>query len=75
VRLQRRQKLLHIGRDLTAISPVAESRRPARRLIIVRPMDEHEFIQERESEPERTSTVLSGWETVVFQVEDVPPDD
>ena len=38
-------------------------------------MNEHEFIQERENETGRMSNVLTGWETVVFQVEDEPPDD
>jgi hypothetical protein len=39
------------------------------------PMDDCEFIQEREIEIERISNVLTGWETVVFQVEDEPADD
>lgn len=34
------------------------------------PMNDMEFIQEREDETERRSNVLNGWETVVFQVED-----
>ena len=38
-------------------------------------MNEHEFIQEREDETGPMSNVLTGWETVVFQVEDEPPDD
>lgn len=39
-------------------------------------MDDCEFIQERENENQTVlSTVLTGWENVVFQVEDVPPDD
>ena len=38
-------------------------------------MNEEEFIQERENEAGRMSNVLTGWETVVFQVEDEPPDD
>ena len=37
-----------------------------------RPMNNLEFIQERENETGRMSNVLSGWETVVFQVEDDP---
>lgn len=37
-----------------------------------RPMNDMEFIQERENETERRSNVLNGWETVVFQVEDDP---
>lgn len=40
-----------------------------------RPMSDMEFIQERENETERRSNVLSGWETVVFQVEDDPGSD
>src|SRR3954453_15579143 len=40
-----------------------------------RPMNDCEFIQERENGNERTSTVLTGWETVVFQVEDDPGSD
>jgi len=35
-------------------------------------MNDLEFIQERENETRRTSNVLTGWETVVFQVEDEP---
>jgi len=35
-------------------------------------MNDCEFIQERETDSERRSTVLNGWETVVFQVEDLP---
>jgi hypothetical protein len=39
-------------------------------------MDECEFIQERENESQTViSTVMTGWESVVFQVEDVPPED
>jgi hypothetical protein len=39
-------------------------------------MDDCEFIQERETESQTVmSSVLTGWESVVFQVEDVPPDD
>jgi hypothetical protein len=37
-----------------------------------RPMNNIEFIQERENESGRMSNVLTGWETVVFQVEDDP---
>jgi hypothetical protein len=37
-----------------------------------RPMNDFEFIQERENEGGRMSNVLTGWETVVFQVEDDP---
>ena len=40
-----------------------------------RPMNDCEFIQERENETERMSNVLSGWETVVFQVEDIPEEE
>jgi len=40
-----------------------------------RPMNDCEFIQERENGGERMSSVLTGWETVVFQVEDVPADE
>ena len=35
-------------------------------------MNDCEFIQELEGEEGMTSTVLTGWETVVFQVEDAP---
>jgi hypothetical protein len=35
-------------------------------------MNDIEFIQERETESGRMSNALTGWETVVFQVEDVP---
>lgn len=40
-------------------------------------MNDCEFIQERETGSGMTSNVLTltGWETVVFQLEDVPPDD
>ena len=39
-------------------------------------MNDFEFIQERENECRMvTSNVLTGWETVVFQVEDEPPGD
>jgi hypothetical protein len=39
-------------------------------------MNDCEFIQERENESRMVmSNVLTGWETVVFQVEDEPPDD
>jgi hypothetical protein len=39
-------------------------------------MNDFEFIQERENESRTVMTsVLTGWETVVFQVEDEPPDD
>jgi hypothetical protein len=39
-------------------------------------MNDLEFIQERENEGRgMTSNVLTGWETVVFQLEDEPPDD
>jgi hypothetical protein len=37
-----------------------------------RSMNDIEFIQERENESGRMSTVLTGWESVVFQVEDDP---
>ena len=37
-----------------------------------RSMNDIDFIQEREDETGRMSNVLTGWETVVFQVEDVP---
>jgi hypothetical protein len=36
------------------------------------PMNDIEFIQERENENGRMSNVLTGWESVVFQVEDEP---
>ena len=39
-------------------------------------MNDCEFIQEGENEDGVvTSNVLTGWESIVFQVEDVPPDD
>jgi hypothetical protein len=39
-------------------------------------MDDCEFIQEKENESRTVlSNVLTGWESIVFQVEDVPPDD
>jgi hypothetical protein len=38
-------------------------------------MNDCEFIQERETESKRGSTVLNGWETVIFQVEDDPGSD
>jgi len=39
-------------------------------------MNDFEFIQERENEGRTVmSSVLTGWETVIFQVEDEPPDD
>lgn len=37
-----------------------------------RPMNDFEFIQERETESGPMPSALTGWETVVFQVEDVP---
>jgi hypothetical protein len=37
-------------------------------------MNDCEFIQERENESVMTSNVLTGWETIVFQLEDEPPD-
>ena len=40
-----------------------------------RSMKNLEFIQERENESERRSNVLTGWESVVFQVEDEPGSD
>jgi hypothetical protein len=40
-----------------------------------RPMDNCEFIQEREVENGPRMGVLTGWETIVFQVEDEPPGD
>jgi hypothetical protein len=40
-----------------------------------RSMDNIEFIQERENESGGMSTVLSGWESVVFQVEDEPAEE
>jgi hypothetical protein len=36
-------------------------------------MNDLEFIQERETEGGRMSDALTGWETVVFQVEDDVP--
>jgi len=38
-------------------------------------MDNFEFIQEREGESGPRMGLLTGWETVVFQVEDEPMDD
>jgi hypothetical protein len=39
-------------------------------------MNDFEFIQECENESRTVmSIVLTGWESVVFQVEDEPPDD
>ena len=38
-------------------------------------MDNCEFIQEREDEISPRMGVMTGWETIVFQVEDEPPDD
>jgi len=39
-------------------------------------MNDCEFIQERETEGRMVmSSVMTGWETVIFQVEDEPPDD
>ena len=35
-------------------------------------MNDFDFIQERENECGRMSNVLTGWESVVFQVEDEP---
>ncbi len=37
-----------------------------------RSMNNIEFIQERENESGRMSNVLTGWENVVFQLEDDP---
>jgi hypothetical protein len=45
------------------------------RLISVAAMENFEFIQERQEESFMRVGVLTGWETVVFQVEDVPPED
>ena len=38
-------------------------------------MDNCEFIQERENQIDPRLGVMTGWETIVFQVEDEPPDD
>jgi hypothetical protein len=39
-------------------------------------MEDLEFIQERQEETfVRVVGLLTGWETVVFQVEDVPPEE
>ena len=38
-------------------------------------MDKLEFIQERQDESFIKVGVMTGWETVVFQVEDVPPEE
>jgi hypothetical protein len=40
-----------------------------------RSMNNIEFIQERETESRRTSTTLTGWESVIFQVEDEPAEE
>ena len=40
-----------------------------------RSMNDCEFIQERETESGRMSNVLTGWESVVFQVEDEPEEE
>ncbi len=40
------------------------------------PMEDLEFIQERQEETcMKVVGALTGWETVVFQVEDVPPEE
>ncbi|MEA2164346.1 MAG: hypothetical protein QOK37_2473 [Thermoanaerobaculia bacterium] len=39
------------------------------------PMNNIEFIQEREEESCPLPGTLTGWETVVFQLEDVPPEE
>ena len=45
-------------------------------MIFVPAMNDCEFIQEREEDEDpMVPNVLTGWESVVFQVEDVPPDD
>jgi hypothetical protein len=38
-------------------------------------MNDCDFIQETEDEGRMLPNVLTGWETVVFQIEDDPPDD
>jgi hypothetical protein len=45
------------------------------RLISADAMENFEFIQERQEESFMRVGVLTGWETVVFQVEDVPPEE
>ncbi len=44
-------------------------------MISVDAMENFEFIQERQEESFMRVGVLTGWETVVFQVEDVPPEE
>jgi hypothetical protein len=38
-------------------------------------MNDCDFIQERETECRMPGGMLTGWETVVFQIDDVPPPD
>jgi hypothetical protein len=62
--------------QLIAAQSLREHHPSARRLISTVPMDNIEFIiQEQQEESFRRAGVLTGWETVVFQVEDVPPED
>ena len=58
------------------ISAFAESSTPGPPLdLSPRTMNDFEFIQERENECGTVKHVLTGWESVVFQIEDEPPDD
>jgi hypothetical protein len=64
-----------LGTQLIATPSLPRFHSSACRLISVGPMENFEFIQERQEESFMRVGVLTGWETVVFQVEDVPPED
>jgi hypothetical protein len=61
--------------QLIASPSLRDFQSPARALIFCLLMNNLEFIQEREEESCPMVGALTGWETVVFQVEDVPPED
>jgi hypothetical protein len=64
-----------VGAQLIATPSLRDLHASACRLISVAAMENFEFIQERQEESFMRVGVLTGWETVVFQVEDVPPED
>jgi hypothetical protein len=61
--------------QLIATPPLGDFQSSACRLISIAAMENFEFIQERQEESFMRAGVLTGWETVVFQVEDVPPEE
>jgi len=37
-------------------------------------MNDFEFIQDSEEDGQTLTNILTGWETIVFQIEDEPPE-